>query len=803
MNSVKFKTIVFAVIFSLFSLIPASATKSMPLANGDKPVTLNVNIPATPGSSFQGDAGGDGFNIAHANGHVYNVFHHEYSVRVNCHDELTAELCSYNGTSWPIEVSSEIGTGMYSYAFINTAETRLYVWAVDRGTSGGIQCMELSDGSDCGYQVLSEVHVDGDNQIVPLGTNYYVDWGSGAAIGNHVYTAFADLAGQTWLACFDLKREEPCEEAAYQTSTLIPGVAANELSLFSGPHTIAYGKLVYTDFYNFETSISVVDCWDSETLEVCEGSWPVEDVNQSSWMPILNTSGKIVTLCSLGETTCIDSKTGDSVETPAHLEGISATLDLGAFIGNSVIVGKRVVTIGSGVNGEGDEILCFNYSSTEVTSCGSLDLPDTAFLYSLDKDPNRPTCIWINADEGESQITNFDVLTMQTGCSGSLRTSLIQLSTKSEACDVTNWKSLTIKSPASWDSATVSVKDVNGDALPGGESIEIESANTPVSLQDIDFADEETPYFDFDIEGADLSGGLDVQFKWITSTPNICKGLKELSTTTYTGNAGKIELGKSLKISGRVKPAYCGDQIVFTLNRNPITGDAGPFEILSGRNETANWQPGTYRITATHPADIYCKTSSDSSTFTISTKLENNMKISASGWYLNGENQEDFDLVIKAKTNSSGTAVTTNYTGAVTWQIDEKWQFKANLSGTSKMVNGVMKSGKNVVTETTCPTSPTVGTKKSNPKCYLLSVNGKLRSWDSNTSTYINPQSTQFVIRLFDGGIGKKKVKGVLKNVILADFASFSLFADVPEFDMPYLDTPIKLRAPTGKGSVN
>lgn len=802
MNTFKLKFIIFTVIFSLFSLIPASAAKPLPLANGDKPVTLNVNIPATPGTNFQGSAGGDGFNIAHANGHVYNVFHHEFSVRINCHDELTAELCTYNGTSWPIEVSTEVGTGMYSYAFINTAETRLYVWAVDRGVSGGIQCMDLSDGSDCGYQVLTNINVEGENLIVPLEVNDYVDWGSGAVVNNQIYTAFAQSDGQTWLACFNLKRELPCSESAYRTSTLTPGVAANINSLFSGPHTISYGKYIYSDFYNFATELSVTDCWNSETLETCDGFWPVEDLNMSSWLPVLNTSGRVMALCSLGETTCIDSVTGEPVETPVHLEETSISSSLPAFIGNSVIVGKRVVTIISDSTGEGNDVFCFNYSSTDVTSCGSLELPETFFLYSLDRDPNRPTCIWINADGGDSQITNFDVLTMEPGCTGSLRTSLIQLSTKSDACDVTSWTSLAIKSPSSWDSASVSIKDENGDVLPGGESIEIDSANTPVSLKNVDFANQETPYFDFDIQGADLSEGLNVQFKWVTSTPKICKGLKELSKTKYTGTTGKIELGKSLKVSGKVAPAYCGDEIVFTLNRNPITGLAEAFDISGGKTETANWKPGNYSITATHPADIYCKTSSIASFFTLSTSLDADVKISAAGWYMNGENREDFDLEVKAKTNINGNTITTNYQGAVTWEISEQWQFKANLSGTSKMVNGVMKNGKNVVTETTCPKSPSVGTDKSKPVCYLLSVTGKMRSWDINTNSWINPQSSQFVIRLYDGGIGKKKVKGIVKNFNLADFASFNLFADVPGFDAPFLDTPVKLKTPTGKGSV-
>jgi hypothetical protein len=76
-----------------------------------------------------------------------------------------------------------------------------------------------------------------------------------------------------------------------------------------------------------------------------------------------------------------------------------------------------------------------------------------------------------------------------------------------------------------------------------------------------------------------------------------------------------------------------------------------------------------------------------------------------------------------------------------------------------------------------------------------------LRAWDAVSNSWINPQEVQFVIQLYNGGSGNKKIKGKLKNFNFDDYVSFSLFADVPEFEVPAID-PMRLKSPNGKGSV-
>ena len=817
MRPAKYKYIAFVLIFSLFHMMPAIAVNENKPAKVNKSITKNVNIPSTPGSNFSGEAGGDGFNTAHANGHVYNVFHHNEVVEVNCHDEINSELCTYNGITWPVVVTESVGTSMYSNAFINPAGTRLFVWAIEAVESAGIQCMELSDGSDCGYQVLSNVLVDGDVETVVVGAlgDEYVNWGSGARINNRIFTSFVQPDGQTWLACFDLKKEESCTETAYQTEMFAEGFDIT--TIFGTPNSIAYGTKVYTDYshppFDPETFEPVdaemyVDCWDYETSASCDGLWPVVDSTTSSWMPVLNTSGKVVSLCPIGiDAICIDAETGATVDTPEHmLQYQTESLGFGVFIGNSLIFGKRVISIMSEIATEGNSISnvsCTDYSSATPTPCGNIELPHTSLLYALDKDPLRPTCVWVNSDETDTneQITNFDILTMEQGCSGSLRTSLVQLSTKAEGCDIASWDSVKITSPSSWDSATLTVKDADGNVLPGGNAINIQRVDRVVSLANVDFADEQSPLFDFDVQGADLSNGLDVQFKWHTSTPQICKGLKATSKTKFTGTTGNLELGKSLRISGKTTPNACTNNLLFSLDRNPITGVVEPFAIDAGNHETSNWKPGKYRITTTHPADDYCKASSSNESVNLIAKIKGKQSISASGWYLNDGVKESFKVKMKSKTQNKGNVLIVKLSGIANWEIANEWQFKANLKGNMRFVGGTLKSGANVVTETTCPKFVESGAHISKPSCFLISAVGKLRKWDPISSAWINPQEVQFVIELYNGGSGTKKIKGIARNFDFNDYASFNLFADIPEFLVPST-VPVKLKSPTGKGNV-
>ncbi|MEN9692952.1 MAG: hypothetical protein RLZZ330_596, partial [Actinomycetota bacterium] len=789
---------------SLTNIAAVGASPKTPLTTPANEVTVSVNIPSTPAANFAGTAGGDGFNVVHANGRVYNVFHHQASVVVNCHDELTSEDCTYGGLTWPIEVSASVGTGMYSNAFTNKNETKLFVWAVVRGQSAGIQCMKLEDGSDCGYQVLSVIDVAGNETTIDIGSAEFVDWGSPARVGNKIYTPFAEPTGQTWLACFNLATESPCAQSAYKQSMLEPGVESFEFSIFNGPHAIAYGKYVYSNFFEVNTFNTYVDCWDTEENSSCEGVWPRANQSPSSWMPVLNQNQEITLICSLEESvSCLDAETGEDATTPDHLAELYGMDELPAFIGTSLIFGKKVVSLLSGMGGSPlGTAICFDYSTATPTNCGTIELPDTSFVYSLDRDPNRPTCVWVNADNGLAQITNFDVLTMEQGCSGSLRTSLIQISTKGAACDVTEWDSLKITSPSQWTSATVTVRDENGDVLPGGNEISISQANVKTSLANVDFGTLETPYFDFDIQGADLSNGLNAQFTWTTSTPKICKGLKETSKTSYTGTTGSLNIGKNLKVAGKVTPKVCGNDLIFTLNRNPFTGVLGDYVIDGGNYSTENWKAGSYAVTVTQPANDYCKASNANKSFNLTVDVTPDLTLKAKGWYLHEEVRSDFSFNIKTDTTSQGSTTINKYQGSVSIAVDEEWKFSTSLNSATKIVNGVVKSGKLTFTEISCPDSPAIGNAKSDPKCYLVVVKGKVSSWDAGSSSWVNPQDASFAIKLFNGGTYKKKIKGVMKDVVLPDFVSFNLITEIEGLQVPETLVPVKLKGTSAFGYV-
>ena len=116
-----------------------------------------------------------------------------------------------------------------------------------------------------------------------------------------------------------------------------------------------------------------------------------------------------------------------------------------------------------------NDVACFDFSAG--TSCSgypkyfnNLDL-----LYTVNADPQRPTCIWVNSDNGSDQIQNFDAFG-GSGCGeGPIRVLASQFIVPSPACAPASYQSLQINDPAA------STYDTSG--APNGSNITFEDAD--------------------------------------------------------------------------------------------------------------------------------------------------------------------------------------------------------------------------------------------------------------------------------------------------------------------------------------
>lgn len=94
--------------------------------------TQTQTLPVPPASSFAASAGGDGWDVALSSTQVFNVFHHNSQLQVNCHNQVSAAQC------WPIRNvnggGSQFLTSGHPGLYLDQASGKLYVYATSSTT---------------------------------------------------------------------------------------------------------------------------------------------------------------------------------------------------------------------------------------------------------------------------------------------------------------------------------------------------------------------------------------------------------------------------------------------------------------------------------------------------------------------------------------------------------------------------------------------------------------------------------------------------------------------------------------------
>lgn len=120
-------------------------------------------------------------------------------------------------------------------------------------------------------------------------------------------------------------------------------------------------------------------------------------------------------------------------------------------------------------NGSSDSVTCYD-ASTQV-SCVNFpkSLSNLGLLYTVNADPARPTCIWVNSDDGASQIQNFDAYTGGACGEGAIRVLASSFVVNSSLCVPTSYSSLQVQAPppTSYSSGTVAFEDADANPIAG------------------------------------------------------------------------------------------------------------------------------------------------------------------------------------------------------------------------------------------------------------------------------------------------------------------------------------------------
>ena len=135
--------------------------------------------------------------------------------------------------------------------------------------------------------------------------------------------------------------------------------------------------------------------------------------------------------------------------------------------GPGLVLGTRVYVPNGQAPEVESEVACFDYA----TGAGCAHFPKTftglEYLYTVNRDPALPSCIWVNSDSGEEQIQDFDANTGEACGGGAPKALAAQFIAHAPKCTPTSFTSLKVVQPtrSSYTSGTISFATGNGTPI--------------------------------------------------------------------------------------------------------------------------------------------------------------------------------------------------------------------------------------------------------------------------------------------------------------------------------------------------
>jgi hypothetical protein len=531
-----------------------------------------VTIPIPPASNYAGAGGGDGWAIALSNTQVFNIFHHNGATQLSCHNQSDASAC------YPVRTitdgsANNFATSGHPGMFLNQNTGKLYTYGT-RGSdsTAGVICIDTTLAATnpnpfCGYTALTAVNdgplsggISGLSNPMQVGTKWYAfNFVNGKAAG-------AGAGGQNTLLCFDLTTFAAC---AGQPITVNIGAGTVGVNSFPTPATAALGTEIIIPTVTGGNSL--LACWDASTGTNCSGSWPAAAPisypgNNGAPFAELDPTGKLIGLCLPTGTDECYNLMGARVATPP---GMTAAIGVGSasWDGTGLVLGPRVY-----VPAWSNIVYCYD-SSTSASCPNFPKLFNNLFLlYTVNPDPQRPTCIWVNADGGSAQIQNFDAYSGGACGQGPIRVLAAQFVVNTPPCLPATYTSLQVLQPlpSTYTSGTVQFLDAGGNPILGAANRPLDATGT-VDLTGLNLNTATgLPQFLITLTGATGNPGqIVVKLTWTGNYDPNCGSAVTTPTTVATMLSGGGQSGGHITV-----PA--GTQVTDTATMSGLhAGSAG------------------------------------------------------------------------------------------------------------------------------------------------------------------------------------------------------------------------------------
>ncbi|MCU1693029.1 MAG: Conserved repeat protein [Frankiales bacterium] len=481
-------------------------------------------VPVPPATSFAGQGGGDGWALAMTPRAVYNVFHHSGQLVVACHLQVDASACGAPRTVTDGSTGGQFAVSGQPGLSLDQASGRLFVYATRASdATAGVVCVdtllaEAVVNPFCGFTPLSAVGeasndgISGISGPLQVGSRWYAfNYVSGSTV----------TGTRNALLCFDLATQAACTGQPYAV-----GLGAGQLTnaTFPAPATSLMGGRVVVPVTI--DGVAQLACFDAAASAACGGSWPATvdpsyPSNYGSAYPVLSSSGAVQGLClPTGQQDDCLTTTGAPLVPPVSL--VSTMGSTTGWNGPPVVLGPRVYL----ASGNGDQVRCFDASTG--ASCTSFPRanPGASYMYTVNPDPQRPDCLWINADSGSAQIQNFDAYTAGACGQGPIRVLASSLVAPSEKCVPDRYTRLAVLSPgrAAYSSGTISFLGGGGSPLPGLADRPLDASGS-VDLTGLDLTSATgLPQFLITLVGAGSTPtSLTVELDWTGDADAVCQ----------------------------------------------------------------------------------------------------------------------------------------------------------------------------------------------------------------------------------------------------------------------------------------
>ena len=420
------------------------------LSNGKNTfeTTATSQVVATQ-ANFQGASGGDGFSVTFGGDRVYNVFHHDSKLRIDCHIKGTGASC-YG------DVSTFEGykTGRYSEAYWDSARQSLWVQTYQVSSAkSGMTCVNYSDKAN---PVLCET------EFVPLQTSRGMyDIETSTKIGSKVYVINQD----NWnLLCFDIKTAAACPNSGFQ----LPNNGEAENDYYWGRVSSPGDGKVYWTTWN------KMGCYNPATNDLCGTAINISSESaQFPMFPVRNAAGVLQGMCLFHTKQCINSSGASVSVLPTSLSSWMSDHAIPEWNNSNAGLyaeqnNKLYLPVGPSESA-GDDVYCFDFT-TSAACAGFSGVGVGADIYAIVSDPALPNCLWTNGNEG--QITTFNGVTGLAGCS--LDYPVIEMPYDavaprmacSEDNRVLSWDSIAFNLPEGLTASQLKVTILDSDGFP-------------------------------------------------------------------------------------------------------------------------------------------------------------------------------------------------------------------------------------------------------------------------------------------------------------------------------------------------